>query len=248
MLFAALPSSAQAVIRLLSSSLVLSLCATTHAELVLQPEALQAGDEYRLIFLTSTTRDALSTDIDDYNVFVQATADAAPVVGSWQLEWKALTSTDQTDARDNTNTNWEIETGVPIYRVDGALFSRNNRELWPEREDIISLADLNMTELETSITDFDRLGRIPVWTGSSMLGVAEPRLTLGSPNSVAIGDARVLSSSFLVSQGGRSTGEPAHLYALSETLTAVPEPSSLVPVTLVLFSLGVFRRRRILPG
>ena len=40
------------------------------------PRGVSPGEQFRLIFLTSTTRDASSTDIGDYNTFVQNLAAA----------------------------------------------------------------------------------------------------------------------------------------------------------------------------
>ena len=42
----------------------------------LKPTGLTAGDTFRLLFLSSTKRDASSTDIADYNTFIQTTAAA----------------------------------------------------------------------------------------------------------------------------------------------------------------------------
>ena len=42
----------------------------------LKPSGLDVGDEFRLIFLSSTKRNATSTTIDDYNTFVQNLAAA----------------------------------------------------------------------------------------------------------------------------------------------------------------------------
>ena len=42
----------------------------------LVPTGLNTGDQFRLIFLSSTKRDATSTAIDDYNTFVQTLAAA----------------------------------------------------------------------------------------------------------------------------------------------------------------------------
>ena len=41
------------------------------------PTGLNIGDQYRLVFVTSTTRDAASTDISVYNTFVNDLAAAA---------------------------------------------------------------------------------------------------------------------------------------------------------------------------
>jgi len=53
--------------------LMATLCSaavTTHAQIVTVPPGLNPGDPYRLVFVTSTTRDALSSAIADYNSFV----------------------------------------------------------------------------------------------------------------------------------------------------------------------------------
>ena len=96
---------------------------TSHAqniEPVIQPPGLKPGDRYRLIFVTSQQRDALSSDIEDYNEFVQSVADASPVVGSWGLDWKALASTEAGDATDNVGLNEDV---LPIYKMDGTQWN-----------------------------------------------------------------------------------------------------------------------------
>ena len=40
----------------------------------LKPDSVAAGGRFRLLFLTQDTRDATSTDIADYDSFVQASA------------------------------------------------------------------------------------------------------------------------------------------------------------------------------
>lgn len=40
------------------------------------PTVLNAGDQYRLVFVTSTFRDAMSTDIADYDAFVTVVANS----------------------------------------------------------------------------------------------------------------------------------------------------------------------------
>ena len=88
------------------------------------PDGLEAGDRFRLLFATSTTRQANHGDIADYNTFVQTTAAAGhadiqayselfAVVGSTAdtLSWPGAT-----DARDNTATNYiDLDKGPPIY-------------------------------------------------------------------------------------------------------------------------------------
>ena len=84
----------------------------------LVPEGLEVGDEFRLLFLSSTTRDATSTDIGVYNGFVQGRAAAghADVQGYSSL-FRAVACTADVDATANTGT---VGTGEPVYWLDGA--------------------------------------------------------------------------------------------------------------------------------
>ena len=84
----------------------------------LTPTGLAAGAKFRLLFLSSTRRDALSSDIADYNTFVQARAAAGHAdIRAYSGAFRALGCTAAVDARDNTSTTG---TGVPIYWLDGA--------------------------------------------------------------------------------------------------------------------------------
>ena len=146
----------------LRTFLLLSVsCFVAHAQavdLVRQPPELKRGDQYRLIFTTSQGRDTTSSNIADYNDFVQSVADAAPEVGTWDLQWTAMASTASVDARDNTETNPLVYgVGVPIYRVDGQRFVNNYEGLWGDIADGVPvegaqrlpLTDLAITELGT---------------------------------------------------------------------------------------------------
>ena len=83
----------------------------------LVPQGLGAGDRFRLIFLSSTTRDGASTDIADYNTFVQTAAAAGhPGIRQYSAGFRVVGSTADVDARDNTRTTYtDDDKGVPIY-------------------------------------------------------------------------------------------------------------------------------------
>ena len=84
----------------------------------LTPTGLAVGDKFRLLFLSSTKRDALSSDIADYNTFVQDRAAAGHAdIRAYSGGFGAIGCTAAVDARDNTSTTG---TGVPIYWLDGA--------------------------------------------------------------------------------------------------------------------------------
>ena len=84
----------------------------------LTPASLAVGDQFRLIFLSSTKRNALATDIADYNTFVQDRAAAGHAsIQAYSGGFGVIGCTAAVDARDNTSTTG---TGVPIYWLDGA--------------------------------------------------------------------------------------------------------------------------------
>ena len=83
----------------------------------LNPTGLTTGARFRLLFLSSTTRNANSSDIADYNTHVQNAAAAGDAdIQDYSSWFRAVASTPSTDARDNTATTG---TGVPIYWLGG---------------------------------------------------------------------------------------------------------------------------------
>ena len=69
------------------------------------PTDLNVGDQYRLAFVTSTTRNATSFTLSDYNDFVTEAAESVTELLALGTTWKAIGSTATVDARDNTGTN-----------------------------------------------------------------------------------------------------------------------------------------------
>ena len=83
----------------------------------LKPTGLVAGDQFRLLFLSSTKRNATATDIATYNTFIQNLAAAGHTdIRTYSAGFRAVGCTAAVDARDNTSTTG---TGVPIYWLDG---------------------------------------------------------------------------------------------------------------------------------
>ena len=83
----------------------------------LKPTGLVAGDQFRLLFLSSTKRNASSADIATYNTFIQNLAAAGHAdIRAYSAGFRAVGCTAAVDARDNTSTTG---TGVPIYWLDG---------------------------------------------------------------------------------------------------------------------------------
>ena len=135
----------------------------TIADVNLDPPSLAVSDQYRLLFLTSGTGDATSTNIEDYNRFVTNAASASPLLAPLNTNWYAIGSTATVDARDNTRTNPEVARGVPIFLLDGTKIADSNADLWDMSID----APINRTETDTVITS-----SIAVFTGTNSLGAA----------------------------------------------------------------------------
>ena len=86
------------------------------------PSDLGIGDQFRLIFFSSATRDALPTSIDDYNAWIQDLAAAGHAdIKAYSDGFRVVGCTQDDDARDNTSTQYNnANEGVPIYWLNGA--------------------------------------------------------------------------------------------------------------------------------
>lgn len=180
------------------------------------PSSLSPGDQYRLVFVTSTVRDATSSNIADYNSFVTTAANSVPELVALGTTWTAIASTANVSARDNTGTSPNISTGVPIYRLDSALIASNNADLW----DGAIAATLSITEFG------DPSALLYVWTGSDGHGIQFNTRVLGGPNPTR-GQSNATTFQWMLA----ATVFPDNtysLYAMSGVLTVVPEPSSLM--------------------
>ena len=206
---------------------------------VIVPAGLNALDNYRLAFTTSTTRDGTSADIADYNAYVDNLGDNA--VAS---NWTAIASTPTTDARNNTSTQSGTE-GVDfrgIFNLAGELLALTYDSLWDINDDLDHR--LNYDETGTAI-----VGSAGVWTGTKANGSGEIDEELGNlgGDQPVHGDVALLTSGDVnanpSSITGWLTGNTAQattnlrLYGISDILTIpvpppkpnpVPEPGSLV--------------------
>ena len=162
------------------------------------PSGLSAGDQFRLLFLTSTTRDATSSEIDDYNSFVQTAAAAGDAgIQGYSDGFYAVASTGDDDARDNTQTTYTAsDKGVPIYWLGGNKLADDYEDfydgVWDDENNVTDESG----EAYTGIFPIYK-----VWTGSDDDGVSRPdRLgastALGSsgPGGAAIGAINVPAS------------------------------------------------------
>ena len=88
----------------------------------LVPTGLNVGDKFRLLFLSSTTRNASSTGIGAYNTFIQDLANAGHTdIQQYGDEFKVVGCTRSSEAPANTRTLYTTsDKGVPIYWLNGA--------------------------------------------------------------------------------------------------------------------------------
>ena len=87
----------------------------------IKPPGLSSGDSFRLLFLSSTTRTASSSDIADYNTFIQNLATAGHTdIQAYSDGFNVIGCTAANDARNNTGTIYtNAYRGVPIYWLNG---------------------------------------------------------------------------------------------------------------------------------
>ena len=157
------------------------------------PAGLTSGDQFRLIFLSSTKRDGSATDIATYNTFIQTRAAAGHTdIQTYSDGFTAVGCTEDVDAVDNTGTTG---VGVPIYWLNGAKVADDYADFYDEDWDEEAV---NKNELGENGRNTNNSGNYPL-TGcdhdgtegftntndSVALGVDDVRV--GRPNSSSSG-------------------------------------------------------------
>ena len=186
----------------------------------LTPSGVSAGGKFRLLFVTSTARDATSSNIADYNRFVQNRAAAGhSSIRPYKDGFRAVGSTDAADARDNTCTTG---TGVEIHWLNGNKVADDYADFYDDSWDDANLKN----EGGNGITG----SNIQVFTGSGADGTAAADHYLGvaSPNTAVIAimpsPVRPLASNFGDVRGTR------RFYGLSQVFK-VPAASDRAHTT-----------------
>jgi hypothetical protein len=204
---------------------------------LMTPSGLNPGDQFRFVFVTSTTLDASSTSIGDYDTFVQGLADAANLTydGS-SLTWSALGSTQTVDANSRLND------AIPIYLLDGTNVVAAGDNIWTSGD---LKAPINLTETGVTIDE-------QVWTGTAAdgyavsIGTSPPKGFLGAAVDVTYGQSGLVASGW-VDSNFRPRSDQYRFYAYSGILEAfedtpvIPEPASM---TLCLIGFAAMYGRR----
>jgi hypothetical protein len=197
----------------------------------LVPTGVGVGDTFQLVFVSSTTRDATSDLIADYNTHVQNAANATTDLSGYT--WKAIAST-QTD---NVQANANVSVTEAVYLVNGTKVA-SALAFWASPHDAAINIDENGDGLDSN-----------VWTGSNWEGWKNNN-GLGAsggvndPKESVYGLSDVNADKTWAGEAGlqdQTTSLP--FYGLSETLTVViPEPATMS--LLAIGGIALIRRRR----
>ena len=204
----------------------------------LKPSGLSGGDKFRLLFITSTSRNAVPTAIADYNTFVQNRAAAGHTeIQTHSSGFRAVGSTEDVDARDNTSTTYtSSDKGVPIYWLDG-------NKVVDDYEDFYDGDwDEETTLKNESGTTFTATSSTRVWTGSdhdgteyfSVHGFSSPLgnnpARVGAPNSSLTAAGPLTATGTNVANLANT--ETRRMYGLSSVFVVEDGPTLSTDATL----------------
>jgi hypothetical protein len=186
------------------------------------------GDQYHLAFITSNVLDATSTDINDYDAFVQSVADggSSVVATAGAVSWKAMVSTPSVEAK----THLGVATGTGFAMFD--LLSRRLADNYPDMLDSgWKPFDILLTVTEDGV---EQTAEKRTWTGSNGdLTVNTGRGPLGDADGTAA-NGKMIGESGVWAADTYSTTQEHHMYAMSEPLTIMSEGGPATPGTLII--------------
>ena len=191
----------------------------------LTPSGLTTGDKFRLLFLTYSGRAPTSTDIADYNTYVQNQANrsnAHAAIKPHRSGFRVVGCTAAKDARDNTETTYTAtDKGVPIYWLDGNKVVDDYEDFydggWDDEANPKDRAGNAITP---------QLGY--VWTGCRNDGTAKPSTAFGNTN-VEVGRLDSAGSPLSAGSSTSSSLTTYSYYALSGVFVVPNSPATGAP-------------------
>ena len=178
------------------------------ADWALIPSGVEPGERFRLLFLTSTSRDATSTDIADYNAFVQTAANlprSHAAIKQYSALFKAAGCTSAVSARANTDSE-STDADAKIFWLNGVQLADDYADFydgsWDNQAESNVLDESGAQNTENS----------DAWTGCNTNGTTSASEHLGAGN-VSIGAPTASANPF--SDYGDLSIELLPFYALS---------------------------------
>ena len=240
---------------------VAQLAAVAIAAPITQPAGLNAGDQYRLIFVTSggikgRVSQSGPSNISGYNTFATDQANLQSELVNLGTTWTALVSYTNPSNADGgtavTNTSTSAGTGLPIYNLNGELVASTYTQLWSQSSTVLT-NPVRYTQAGTAT------GSAVVWTGGSFTGGRGIGRGLGNPDG-GYQNVGVPTSTLSVNNEGQNGSwfsgliqgtdpnsiqtSQLPIYVMSGTLVAVPEPSSMALAGLGAIGAGIGAIRR----
>ncbi|MDE0280469.1 MAG: hypothetical protein OXN16_05215, partial [Gammaproteobacteria bacterium] len=174
----------------------------------LTPSGVSPGTKFRLLFVTSTARDAQSSAIADYNTFVQTRAKAghSAISDSCGNRFKAVGSTATVDARANVDAE-STDTDAQIWWLGGVKAADNYADFWDGSWDSQAVPPATAAWDESGTASSPQ----PVWTGSNTDGTKDTHRLGGGTAFARVGDVAYGPMNF--GSTGKEHSRP--LYALS---------------------------------
>ena len=175
------------------------------------PTGLGAGDQFRLLFLSSTKTNGESYDIADYNTFIQGRAAAGHTdIRTYSSGFRALGCTPDSDATANTATTG---TGVVIHWLNGNKVADDYADFYDGNWDEESNSQ-DKNELGTNGPNTSQSTNYP-FTGCDDDGTED----VDGGTSYALGESQVR-----VARPGSSAGNAGPLTSNSDTAKANTRP------------------------
>ena len=189
------------------------------ADWSLVPDGLGAGDKFRLLFISSAHRNASPSNIATYNTWIQERAAAGHAdIQDYSSSFRAVGSTEDMDARDNTGTTYTSgDKGVAIYWLNGNKVADEYEDFYDEDWD----EEASMKN-ESGTAESD----VSAWTGSDHDGTeafsSDTSRALGNSNNawVRFGKTNSADHGPLSGQTANRTGNK-RIYGLSGVFQVV---------------------------